>query len=87
LSGDRHSAEISKLDDTLPYPLFDVTSSAMNQTQRPQEEANPDRIGKRYFDENFGLLKIDWTQAFPQVSIEIRDLKGKVVRAAMVEFP
>ncbi len=87
LSGDRHSAEISRLEGVLPYPLFDVTSSAMNQKQRPQEETNPDRIGKRYFDENFGLLKINWTQAFPKVSIEIRDLSGKVVRAAKVEFP
>jgi len=87
LSGDRHSAEISRLEGILPYPLFDVTSSAMNQKQRPQEETNPDRIGKRYFDENFGLLKINWTQAFPKVSIQIRDLSGKVVRASMVEFP
>ena len=86
LSGDRHSAEISKLDDTLPYPLFDVTSSAMNQKQRPQDEENPNRVGERYFEENFGLLKIDWSKPDTRVTMEIRDLGGKVVRSAQVAF-
>ena len=86
LSGDRHSAEISKLEGALPYPLFDVTSSAMNQKQRPQDEENPNRVGERYFEENFGLLKIDWSKPGPPVTMEIRDLGGKVVRAAQVTF-
>lgn len=86
LSGDRHSAEISKLEGALPYPLFDVTSSAMNQKQRPQDEENPNRVGERYFDENFGLLKINWSKPEPRVTMEIRDLGGKVVRTAQVTF-
>ena len=86
LSGDRHSAEISKLSGPLPYPLFDVTSSAMNQKQRPQAEDNPHRVGERYFDENFGLMKIDWSKPDTRVTMEIRDLGGKVVRTAQVTF-
>jgi len=86
LSGDRHSAEISKLEGALPYPLFDITSSAMNQKQRPQDEENPNRVGERYFEENFGLLKIDWSKPGPPVTMEIRDLGGKVVRTAQVTF-
>ena len=82
LSGDRHSAEISKLEGVLPYPLFDVTASAMNQSQRPGSEENPHRLGDRYFRENFGLMKIDWSQTAPKVTMEIRDLEGKVVRSA-----
>ena len=82
LSGDRHSAEISKLEGILPYPLFDVTASAMNQSLRPDNEENPHRIGDRYFKENFGLLRIDWSKPSPQVTLEIRDLAGKVVRSA-----
>ena len=35
--------------------------SAMNQRQKPNEEENPLRVGERYFDENFGMLEIDWT--------------------------
>ena len=87
LSGDRHSAEISKLDETLPYPLFDVTSSAMNQTQKPGKEENPHRVSDRYFRENFGVLKINWSTPAPRVTMEIRDLVGKVVRTAQVDLP
>jgi alkaline phosphatase D len=87
LSGDRHSAEISKLNGSLPYPLFDVTSSAMNQTQRPDEEENPHREGDRYFRENFGVLKINWSKPVPRVTMEIRDLVGKVVRMTQVDLP
>ena len=86
LSGDRHSSEISKLSGPLPYPLFDVTSSAMNQKQRPQAEKNPHRLGERYFDENFGLLKINWTGSKPRIAMELRDLNGEVVRKAEVAF-
>jgi alkaline phosphatase D len=86
LSGDRHSAEISKLEGVLPSPLFDVTSSAMNQKQRPQAEENSHRVGERYFDENFGLLQINWSKPKPIVTMEIRDLAGKVVRQAQVTF-
>ena len=86
LSGDRHSAEISKLEGALPYPLFDVTSSAMNQKQRPQDEENTHRVGERYFEENFGLLKIDWSKPGPPVTMEIRDIGGKVVRTARLAF-
>ena len=86
LSGDRHSAEISKLDGALPYPLFDVTSSAMNQRQKPGEEKNPHRVGDLYFRENFGVLQINWSKPGPRVTMEIRDLGGKVVRKAQVAF-
>ena len=86
LSGDRHAAEISKLDGVLPYPLFDVTASAMNQTLKPDDEKNPHRIGDRYFRENFGVLKIDWSKPSPIMTMEIRDLKGKVTRSSEVSF-
>ncbi len=87
LSGDRHAAEISRLDGVLPYPLFDVTASAMNQTLRPDNEENPHRIGDRYFKENFGLLKIDWSKPKPSITMEIRGLKGNVARSAQVSLP
>lgn len=79
LSGDRHSAEISKLEGILPYSLLDVTSSAMNQRQKPNEEENPLRVGERYFDENFGMLEIDWTGKSPSILASIRSLSGEVI--------
>ena len=79
LSGDRHSAEISKLDGILPHPILDITSSAMNQRQRPNEEENPLRVGERYFDENFGMLEIDWNGKNPSILASIRNLNGEVI--------
>ena len=79
LSGDRHSSEISKLEGFLPYPLFDITSSAMNQKLRPKFEENIYRVGKRYFEENFGLLKIDWLPNGPKVHSSIQDINGEPV--------
>lgn len=79
LSGDRHSSEISKLERTLPHPLFDITSSAMNQKLRPKFEENIHRVGKRYFDENFGLLKIEWLPNGPKVHASIQDINGEPV--------
>lgn len=87
LSGDRHAAEISKLEGVLPYPLYDVTSSAMNQTRNPREEPNSLRVGKVYHRENFGLLSIDWAEPAPVVTMEVRNLKGKVVERAKVTLP
>ena len=78
LSGDRHSSEISKLEGALNYPLFDITSSAMNQKLRPKFE-NIYRLGKRYFNENFGLLKIDWLPNGPKVRASIQDINGEPV--------
>lgn len=79
LSGDRHSAEISRLEGVLPYPLFDITSSAMNQRQRPKFEKNIHRLGERYFEENYGMLKINWSTKGPKVHASIHDINGKPV--------
>jgi alkaline phosphatase D len=79
VSGDRHSSEISKLQGVLPYPLFDITSSAMNQKQRPQFEKNVHRVGERFFDENFGLLKIQWLPNGPKVHASIQNINGEPV--------
>ena len=78
ISGDRHSAEISQFHLPDGFPLLDITSSAMNQRQRPNSEKNTYRIGEKYFNENFGLIEIDWSQKKPSVEVSIRDLKGEI---------
>tara|TARA_B100001027_G_C16247729_1_gene322829 strand:+ start:439 stop:1488 length:1050 start_codon:yes stop_codon:yes gene_type:complete len=85
ISGDRHSAEISKLEGILPHPILDITSSAMNQRQKPNEEKNPLRVGERYFNENFGLLEIDWTGKSPSILASIRSLSGEVISEYKLE--
>jgi alkaline phosphatase D len=82
ISGDRHRAEISRIDKQLPYPLYDITSSSLNSPSKPetQDEPNRYRVGRHNFvDSNFGLLKIDWSAADPKFTMEICDTQGKVV--------
>jgi alkaline phosphatase D len=85
LSGDRHSSDISMLppetDGGPFYPIYDVTSSGLNQTGLP-DEPNRFRVGgdSVYNQPNFGWIAIDWEQEDPTIKLEIRDLEGKVVR-------
>ncbi|MCG3129045.1 MAG: hypothetical protein CHACPFDD_03954 [Phycisphaerae bacterium] len=86
ISGDRHSAELSchrpaarpaGADDEPPYPIYDLTSSALNQNRGWQNEVNPHRIGAVYFEPNYGLISIDWTTADAALTLEIRSVEGK----------
>ena len=87
LTGDRHTAEISMLphetDGSPAYPLYDVTSSGLNQNGFSQEE-NRYRAEKEepFGKSNFGLIRIDWTAEDPSVELQIRDEDGKIVREA-----
>lgn len=85
LSGDRHHAEISRNDDVLPYPLFDVTSSSLNAPSKPKTEANADRVGDLYTPVNFGWIGITWEDADPTVTLAIHRLDGKA--ALSYKFP
>lgn len=78
VSGDRHTAEFSKLDVGLGYPLYDLTSSSLNQRHVWRSELNPHRIGSVYYDENFGVISIDWSEADPTIRLQIRDMKGRI---------
>jgi alkaline phosphatase D len=81
LSGDRHLAELSVMDGGVGYPLYDLTSSGLNQgfkSWRPHE-ANRHRVASMNFGNNFGLVTIDWSQADPRLSLQIRDEEGDVI--------
>lgn len=80
LSGDRHLAEISCQTDAIDYPLFDVTSSGLNQADkkwRPAEK-NKHRVGIMTHGDNFGIIQIDWSTPSPKVSMQIRDVEGEI---------
>lgn len=87
LSGDRHLSEISLLppetDGGPFYPLYEVTSSGLNQTGLPEEENRFRLEGREIYNQpNFGLIEIDWTAEDPAIAMQIRDEEGKVVREA-----
>ena len=85
LSGDRHLSEISLLppetDGGPFYPIYDVTSSGLNQTGLADEPNRFRVAGESVYNQpNFGWIDINWSEEDPTVKLEIRDVDGKIVR-------
>jgi alkaline phosphatase D len=79
ISGDRHIAEISKMNvNDLSHPLIDFTASGLTHTWKGYwEEPNEYRIGELIVKKNYGLLKIEWEDNIPTVSFEVRGVNGE----------
>lgn len=85
VSGDRHSAGLYRRDDVASYPLYEITSSALNMaSSRENTEPGPNRLGQMYSAENYGVIGIDWEQ--DQLSLEIRDMDGDAVRQESISL-
>ena len=81
LSGDRHLAEISLDRKAVGYPLFDITSSGLNQGAKVWRapETNRHLLAAMPHGDNFGFLTIDWAaEGSPKVSLQVRDADGEV---------
>lgn len=79
LSGNRHWAELSRLDRPGTYPLCDLTSSALAQThKRGTPTPNRYREGPTFHDANMGLIRINWKAGGPEVTLELLDTSGAV---------
>jgi alkaline phosphatase D len=80
LSGDRHHAELSRIEGAIGYPLYDLTASGLNMARgRAIEEPNRHRIAGPFFQNHFGIVRIDWDREDPAFRLEIRDLSGGAV--------
>lgn len=84
LSGDRHIAEISKIQlDSLDYPLYDITSSGMTHSYEKVEqkgEPNQYRVNNILSGQkNFAQLEIDWSVTPPNITAEIRGLGNRII--------
>jgi alkaline phosphatase D len=79
ISGDRHWAELSRLDRPGSEPLYDLTSSALTQKHaRGTPTPNKFRDGATtYHDANMGLIVIDWKGSEPVLTLQLLDLHGK----------
>ncbi len=78
VSGDRHWAELSVEKDSAPYPIYDLTSSSLNQLH-PRGTPTDNRyraIPQTYHRENFGEVLIDWDQADPKIQLRVLDIEG-----------
>lgn len=79
ISGDRHWAELSRLDREGGYPLYDLTSSALTEThKRGTPTPNRFRDGPTYHDTNVGLITIDWRANGAEVLLQLFDVAGRV---------
>lgn len=78
VSGDRHIAELSKIDlEGLPYPLFDFTASGLTHSWgRVSEEKNALRVGKLTINKNFGVIQVDWQADQPKVTFLVKGNEG-----------
>ena len=81
LSGDRHIAEVSRMDvPGLLYPLYDITSSGLTHTWTIiGSEPNQTRVGSLIVERNFGLLDITWKKNNPMVDLKILGPAGKIL--------
>lgn len=79
ISGDRHWAELSRLDRPGDYPLYDMTASALTEPHnRGTPTPNRLRDGPTFHNVNVGLLTIDWSGAKPAALIQDIDVNGVV---------
>jgi alkaline phosphatase D len=78
ISGDRHWAELSRIERPGQYPVYDLTSSALTQKHaRGTPTPNIYRVGPTYHDANLGLITIDWKRARPGVELKLIDANGE----------
>lgn len=77
LSGDRHFAELSRLEsESLDYPLHELTSSGLTHSYEHADEANRFRQGELYRKRNFGVVRVDWDKG--TVTLEARGERNLV---------
>jgi alkaline phosphatase D len=79
ISGDRHLAELSMMDGA-GYPVYDLTSSGLNQASKAwrRYEPNRHRVATLNWGDNFGLITLDWNRPDPLIRLQIRDDAGEV---------
>jgi alkaline phosphatase D len=81
VSGDRHLAELSRRDDVLDYPLYDLTASGLTHSYEGAEEPNRYRVGSLYDGLNYGLMQIDWEAEPTEIILQVRGRDDQVAIA------
>jgi alkaline phosphatase D len=77
LSGDTPWADVSRLDQEAPYPLWDFTSGSLNRRGTAGIGPNRHRIGDATREPNFGYIEVDWTAADPEIRFEVRNVANR----------
>jgi len=84
ISGDRHIAEISKIElPNLEHPVYDITSSGLTHSYEKileKGEVNQHRVGDKLTGlKNFGVFKIDWESEPIKVIAEIQGEQNSLI--------
>ncbi len=85
LSGDVHTGAMYRFNRNVPYPIYEFTSSGLN--QGPQLDVMDEAYlieGGVYADSNFGLLNVDWQAKTIKVTLHATD--GRAVRSRTIAF-
>jgi alkaline phosphatase D len=78
LTGDRHYAELAKLDRQNTYPLYDWTVSPFTSGVAKEREANPLKVsGSTFFTHNFGIISFSGNKENRQMKLTLFDKDGK----------
>ena len=83
ISGDVHYAELSVQKPLGLYPIYDLTSSGITQTWDFSTD-NKYRIGNVCFQNNYGLVSIDWKNK--NVILQVKDINNKVHIEKQISF-
>ncbi len=88
LSGDRHLAEVSLDTKSVGYPLYDITSSGLNQGAKKWRapEKSSHRVASMPYGDNFGMVLIDWSGDDPRLTLQVRDEDGDVTCGVKVHL-
>ncbi len=86
VSGDRHYASVNRTAyRSTTYPLYDFTASSINMPwSAGGSETLPTMITPGYTQENYGVIRIDWSDR--SLAFELRDREDAVVFSQPVAF-
>ena len=84
LSGDRHFSEISKIRLNKKHTLVEITNSSLNKSSQLVNEVNPLRLGKPYYQANYGVLNIDYMKR--TAIYNLKDAKGTQLDEYRIRF-
>lgn len=85
ISGDTHWGELSRFDQGMDYPLWEVTSSGLTEEWK-NISPNKHRIGAATSDINFGEVTVDWQQPDPLIRFGLRDVNGDVINTMQLRL-
>lgn len=88
ISGDRHIAELSRLDDPrIGYPLYELTASGLTHTWSEEwKEENRYRVGAMLMDLNYGTADIAWDAVGPRVTLRVLDSRNGIRIREEIQF-